>query len=532
MSRWALSVAGLTAMVIGLSAAGAGAGERFALDAVARTPDAGRARGGYGPIRVGQHPSCIYRGRSASAYVKENAARFPGTWGWMAHCRVGGDRGDVNRTLLYFDLGEIPTGTSIRSAKLVCTLVAATARQVHKHQWGAFVVRLPDAPGWSADEVTAAVRRAGSPWPAGGLAACSGTRPAAIGQVTERTVEQGGRKRKVAGGIEFDLTGVVRAWVAGKLPNCGIVLDSRLDGGSYDIYSARAWRPERRPILEIVASPAPKAQPAAIEVKLAPPPGDYWVEPMRKVHARFKGTAGTLSQYGDSITVTMAFLAPYGWSKKIDAKNMAPDVRRQARLVEGYADLTLWRTWKGGQWGNTGMMMSNWLADNIDTWQKKMNAEAAVIMFGTNDIGRIWPPGYTENMAAALRRMMADGTVPILTSIPPCHRDGHYEYWLAALSIARGLKVPLIDYYAEIVRRRPDDWDGRLEKFREYRKDVYSVPTLVAADGTHPSHPKATRNDFSEAALNQNGFVLRNYMTVRAYADLIEKVLQPGAKQR
>jgi len=125
--------------------------------------------------------------------------------------------------------------------------------------------------------------------------------------------------------------------------------------------------------------------------------------------------------------------------------------------------------------------------------------------------------------------------VPMLTSIPPANKSGHYEYWLAALSIAHGLKVPLIDYYAEIIRRRPDDWNGRLEKFKEYRqrgKDGYQVPTLVSADGTHPSNPKQWLKDFSEEALSHNGFVLRDYMTIRMYAKIIEKVLQPEGGKR
>ena len=33
-------------------------------------------------------------------------------------------------------------------------------------------------------------------------------------------------------------------------------------------------------------------------------------QPMRKAHARFTGTPGTFAQFGDSITVTMAFWAP------------------------------------------------------------------------------------------------------------------------------------------------------------------------------------------------------------------------------
>ncbi len=496
------------------------------LHPIAETPDRGRPRGRAGVVRVGGHPACHLRGRSGSTYVKENVAQFPGAWGWMNQCRVGGAAGDVSRTLLVFDLDGLPKGASIKEAKLVCSLVTQTARQVRAYRYGAYLVKLPDAPGWSADEATAAQRRAGVPWPGGGLLACTDDRPVALGRVEKIEGLRHGRKAMIDGRIEFDLTGAVRAWAAGKVPNGGIVLDNRIEGGAYDIYSARAWRVERRPYLEITASPALDIAPEPVTVKLAAPPGDYWVAPMRKVHARFGGKAGTLAQYGDSITVTMAFLAPYGWSRKIDAKNMTPAATADARTVETYADLTLWRTWKGGQWGNTGMMRSDWLFRNIDTWQRKMKPEAAVIMFGTNDIGSLWPPEYTENMAASLRRMMADGTVPMLTSIPPAHRDGHREYWLAALSIAHGLRVPLIDYYAEVLRRRPDDWDGRLEKFKEFRRNVYEVPTLVSADGTHPSHPKASRNDFSEKALSVNGFVLRNYMTIRTYAEVIRKVLK------
>lgn len=256
------------------------------------------------------------------------------------------------------------------------------------------------------------------------------------------------------------------------------------------------------------------------------PSGDYWVEPMREVHRRFRGKPGTLAQYGDSITVTMAFLGAHAWGDKIEAKNCPPEVRAELDLVQGYANRKLWTEWKGDAWGNTGSMMSDWLLKNIDGWQKKMNPEAAVVLFGTNDVGRILPPEYKQNMTAALRRMMADGTVPILTTIPPKSGADKLapEYRLAALSIANELKVPVIDYYSEILRRRPKDWDGSLAKFNAYRD--YEVPTLISRDGVHPSNPKDFQNDFSERALNSNGFTLRNYLTLRMYAKVIEKVFK------
>lgn len=64
-----------------------------------------------------------------------------------------------------------------------------------------------------------------------------------------------------------------------------------------------------------------------------------------------------------------------------------------------------------------------------------------------------------------------------------------------------------------------------MEKFSAYQG--YDVPTLISRDGTHPSNPKKYVNDFSDEALNSSGYVLRNYMTLRKYSQIITKILQP-----
>jgi len=500
--------------------------EQLELDPVAATPDAGKAQGDYAAVCVGQNANCGLRGKSADAYVKEALLRYPGPWGWMTQCRVGGAAGDFSRALLYFDLSEVPKDASIQKAKLHLALVHQTARQVWNYRYGAFLLKLPEAPGWDPLAATPELRKTDTPWPEGGAMAASSGKPVAIGQVVTKRVEVRGERREINDAMEFDLTGTVRAWVQGKAPNCGIVLDNRIEGGQYDFHGSRSFEPELRPYLEVTLSPAITKKPEPIKVEPALPPANYWVEPMREAHKRFTGKAGTLTQYGDSITVTMAYLAGYSWAGKIEPTNCPPDVKKEMDVVAAYSDLKLWRTWKGGEWGNTGMMRSDWLINNIDGWQKKMNPEVSVIMFGTNDLGGLVPPDYTENMAASVRRMLADGTVPMLTSIPPASGRDARPYWLAALSIAHGLRVPLIDYYAEILRRRPDDWDGRLEKFGK-PKDCYQVTTLVSGDGTHPSNPKPFVQNFSEEALSSNGYTLRDYMTLRTYYQVITKVLQP-----
>ncbi len=86
----------------------------------------------------------------------------------------------------------------------------------------------------------------------------------------------------------------------------------------------------------------------------------------------------------------------------------------------------------------------------------------------------------------------------------------------------------LIDYQTEILKRRPEDWNGGLPQFKlEAAKDSYSVPTLLSADGVHPSNPTKFQ-DYSEDSLNRNGYQLRGVLTLNAYADVIRWLLSPG----
>src|SRR5262245_31533604 len=93
-------------------------------------------------------------------------------------------------------------------------------------------------------------------------------------------------------------------------------------------------------LLSAIVNPfvCPAAEPAA------------WVEPMRKVHARFTGTNGTFAQFGDSITITMAFWSPLA----AEPKQMNGDAVRWHRLVKRHMKPECWSQWKGPQFGNNG----------------------------------------------------------------------------------------------------------------------------------------------------------------------------------
>lgn len=262
---------------------------------------------------------------------------------------------------------------------------------------------------------------------------------------------------------------------------------------------------------------------AAVAAPAAARPDDpAWVAPMRKTHAAFTGTPGTLALFGDSITVSLAFWAPL----EAAPKTLPPDDAKDLETVRGHMTAECWRKWRGPEYGNQGSMTIRWADENVAAWLKKLNPEAAVLMFGTNDLTQLDVKEYEAKTRAVAERCLKNGTVVLLTTIPP--RAGRLDqakaFAAAQRRVAAALGLPVIDYQAEILRRRPTDWDGSLPQFKEYAADGYQVPTLIAGDGVHPSNP-AKHADYAPAALDRNGFQLRSVLTLRAYADVIRRVL-------
>jgi hypothetical protein len=247
-----------------------------------------------------------------------------------------------------------------------------------------------------------------------------------------------------------------------------------------------------------------------------------WAEPMRKVHARFTGKPGTLALFGDSITVSLAFWAGLPHSHK----NMDDATRAALDTVNAYQVKECWSKWRGPAYGNEGGMTVRWANDNVEKWLKKLNPEVAVILFGTNDLGGVPLDEYEKKLRVVVKKCLDNGTVVILTTLPPRSglADRAKKVAEAARKVAKDLQVPVCDYHGEILRRRPDDWDGASAKFKEFKG--YDVPTLIARDGVHPSNPRKYAGDYSAEGLKSNGYVLRNHVTLHSYAAVIRHVLK------
>jgi lysophospholipase L1-like esterase len=172
-------------------------------------------------------------------------------------------------------------------------------------------------------------------------------------------------------------------------------------------------------------------------------------------------------------------------------------------------------------------MTIRWADENIDKWLKKLNPETALIMFGTNDLGQVDAKEYEEKTRAVVQKCLKNGTVVILSTIPPRSGklDGCRKFADIVRKIGKDEKVLVVDFLEECLKRRPDDWDGSLAKFKDVPGDTYDVPTLLARDGVHPSNP-AKFKDYSEESLKNNGYLLRSYLTLMAYDDVLQRVLQ------
>ncbi len=266
----------------------------------------------------------------------------------------------------------------------------------------------------------------------------------------------------------------------------------------------------------------------------------YWAEAMAEVHDRFTGEKGTFAHFGDSITVTLAFWTPLLYSRK----NASDEMEQAYQLVNQYLKKECWRNWKGPQYGNEGRMTIRWAHENIDMWLARLKPEVALIMFGTNDLTSVGPEEYKKKTQEVVQKCLDNGTVVILSTIPPRHglADKAALYADAVRKIALRMKVPLVDYHSDILKRRPTDWDGALDKFSQYKG--YDVPTLLSRDGVHPSNPKDFCDDYSEDGLKCCGYSLRNYLVLMKYAEVLKTlgivtptqdkpaILKPQVKQR
>jgi lysophospholipase L1-like esterase len=224
---------------------------------------------------------------------------------------------------------------------------------------------------------------------------------------------------------------------------------------------------------------------------------DEWIDAMKVVHARKTAIKVSVSQVGDSITYTTAFLSGVGTLKAPEWKTLTDRV-----------DVDALRSRKGAEHNN----YSGWTAADgrkgIKATLAREKPEIAVIMYGTNDVTKGVPlHDYERDMTAIVDACIEAGCVPVLSTIPPYPGK---EMEAVALNdvvkkIAAARRIPLVDFHAAILERQPTEWNG----------------TLLGKGDVHPTG--GDNFNFAEDNLKKCGYALRNCVTLKVMQQVIEK---------
>lgn len=246
---------------------------------------------------------------------------------------------------------------------------------------------------------------------------------------------------------------------------------------------------------------------------------------MKEVARRFSGVEGVVLHLGDSIT----FASPYtSWAREGRGKTPEDEaVLRWSHCGEAndrdgwylaHHDVNESRSFTaaGGITAQLYLTGGYHGLPSLEEIVRRYRPQIAIVMLGTNDAWQGRPTAdYARDMEAIVTHLLAQGAIPILSTIPPiiAKPDAAEAYNQALWRIAEAHRLPVIDYYGEILARRPGtSWDGTLLN----KGDVH--PTASRAGVTPESEP-------TPAHLRESGYLLRGWLSVRKLAEVKRRVL-------
>ncbi len=144
------------------------------------------------------------------------------------------------------------------------------------------------------------------------------------------------------------------------------------------------------------------------------------------------------------------------------------------------------------------------------------DAEVAVLMLGTNDVNQGKAANAVKHeLAAIVDQFTVRYIVVVLSTIPPHHANDALAGQVSDVirQLASEKKLALIDYRAEILARRPNDWNGTLMN----AGDVH--PSAGGGGFDSASDPYANGGDPAThrtgAAATNSGYLLRSWLTIQ-----------------
>jgi len=247
---------------------------------------------------------------------------------------------------------------------------------------------------------------------------------------------------------------------------------------------------------------------------------------MKEVAKKFTGAEGVVLHLGDSIT----YASPYtSWARGGEGKTPEDEaVLRWSHCGEGndldgcylasYDVVYNDRSYTAA----SGVRADQYLAGGhrglppLEEIVTKYDPQIAIVMLGSNDVhAKRSVEDYLRDMEAIVQRLSANGTVVVLSTIPPVYFDDAraQQYNAALWGLAERHKLPIIDLYGEILARRPGTtWDGTLLN----KGDVHPTATR---EGVTPTSEPTPEN------LRESGYLLRGWLSVQKLKEVKARVI-------
>jgi hypothetical protein len=246
---------------------------------------------------------------------------------------------------------------------------------------------------------------------------------------------------------------------------------------------------------------------------------------MKKVTAGFKGAPGVVLHVGDSITHANPYgqWARFGQGQTEDDKAVLKWMHTgKGNELDGWHLAAVDRPGGHSDTACGGIRADEMLAGSrgdfpsLKEMMEKYRPQIVVLMLGTNDAsaGRKLED-YLSDMGKCVDAIEAANAICVVSTIPPhigrTELAASYNDGLRKLAGER--KIPLIDYEKEILKRRPDDWNG----------------TLLNKNDVHPTHGNDKINSSAaptEENLKLSGYLLRGWLSVQKIKEVKRHVLE------
>ncbi len=178
---------------------------------------------------------------------------------------------------------------------------------------------------------------------------------------------------------------------------------------------------------------------------------------LREIAARTDRADDVFAKVGDSITVSTAFLACFtGGTVDLGGRDALADTIDHFRVGDAGGTDPFRRVSlaAGVGWSASRVLMGT--PSPLDQELTAITPRFASLMYGTNDVGFVDVDSHGRNMTRIVDAMLAGGTIPILSSIPPRDDDAGadlrvpiFNALVRALAASRGL--PFVDFHRELV---------------------------------------------------------------------------------